>query len=246
MKTLETFLAFATLAALATPLHAQMQPSPPPTPQIVTNGEGQAQVTPDRARVHVAVETRGATAAAAATENARIQRAVLDRLRALGIPAERLTTIGYSVQPEYSHRDRQGNAVEQPRVTGYVARNTVLADVHNMAQVGPVIDAALAAGANRLGGLDMYSSREDAVRREALTNAGRAARTDAEAMAAAAGGRLGPLLELTSGGFFRPPQPLGGVVRAMEMQQADTPISVGEQTLRANVMARWQFVPSGG
>ena len=243
MKTLGTL---AALALLSAPLAAQAPQTPPP-PQIVTNGEGEAQVTPDRARIHVAVETRGATAAAAATENARIQRAVLDRLRALGIPAERLTTIGYSVHPEYSQRDRQGNPVAQPRVTGYVARNTVLADVHNMAQVGPAIDAALAAGANRLGGLDMYSSRENEVRREALSNAVRAARSDAEAMAAAAGGRLGPLLEVTSGGFFRPPPPYGAaVMRGMEVQQADTPVSPGEQTLRANVMARWQFIPSGG
>jgi len=113
-----------------------------------------------------------------------------------------------------------------------------------MAQVGPVIDASLAAGANSLGGLDMYSSREDSVRREALGNAVRAARTDAEAMASAAGGRLGPLLELTSGGFFRPPTPYAPMQR-MEAQAADTPINPGEQTLRANVMARWQFIPSG-
>ena len=244
MKTLGTL---AALALLAAPLAAQAPTTPPP-PQIVTNGEGEAQVTPDRARVHIAVETRAATAGAAASENARIQRAVLDRLRALGIPADRLTTTGYSVQPEYAHRDRNGTPVEQPRVTGYVARNTIRADVHQMAQVGTVIDAALAAGANRLGGLDMYSSREDAVRREALANAVRAARTDAEAMATAAGGRLGPLLELTSGGFFRPPPPYASAMaRGMEVQQqADTPISPGEQTLRANVMARWQFIPGGG
>ena len=245
MKTLGTI---AALALLGAPLAAQQQPTQPPVPQIVTNGEGEAQVTPDRARVHIAVETRAATAAAAAAENSRIQRAVLDRLRALGIPAERLTTVGYSVHPEYSNRGRDGTPQEQPRVIGYVARNTVLADVHNMAQVGPVIDASLAAGANRLGGLDMYSSREDVVRREALANAVRAARNDAEAMATAAGGRLGPLLELTSGGFFRPPPPYAPEMArgGIEMQQADTPIAVGEQTMRANVMARWQFIPSGG
>ena len=231
------------LAALAAPLAAQVPTPTPPPPQIVTNGEGEAQVTPDRARVHVAVETRGKTAAEAAAENARIQTAVIARLRSLGIPAERITTVGYSVQPEYN-RSRDPD-VNEPRVIGYVARNTVRADVHTMAQVGPVIDAALAAGANSLGALDMYSSREDAVRRTALTNAVAVARADAEAMASAAGGRLGPLLELTSGGFFRPPQPYEAMARGAAMQQADTPISPGEQTVRASVMARWQFIPSG-
>ena len=239
------FVPFLAAAALAAPLRAQVpNPGAPPPPQIVTNGEGEAQTTPDRARVHLAVETRAQTAAAAAAENARIQTAVIARLRAMNIPAERITTVGYSVQPEYSHRTREGVPEQQPRVIGYVARNTIRADVHNMAQVGPVIDASLAAGANRLGGLDMYSSREDSVRREALANAVRAARADAEMMATAAGGRLGPLLELTSGGFFRPQPAYAPMARGMEMQQADTPISPGEQTLRANVMARWQFIPS--
>jgi hypothetical protein len=32
----------------------------------------------------------------------------------------------------------------------------------------------------------------------------------------------------------------GGAV--MAAQAADTPIAAGEQTVRANVMARWQFV----
>jgi uncharacterized protein YggE len=240
MRPLTSFVSLVALAALAVPAAAQVAPAPPP-PQIVTNGEGEAQVTPDRARIHLAVETRAKTAAEAAAENARIQTAVIARIRALGIAAERITTVGYSVQPEYS-RVPEPN-VEQPRVIGYVARNTVRADVWRMDQVGPVIDGALAAGANRLGGLDMYSSREDAVRRQALANAVNAARADAEAMAAAAGGRLGPLLELTSGGFYRPQPAMMARGAEMAMQAADTPIAAGEQTVRANVMARWQFVP---
>jgi uncharacterized protein YggE len=238
MHRFKSFIPFAA-ALLAAPLAAQ-QPQTPPPPQIVTSGEGEAQVTPDRARIHVAVETRGPTAAAAAAENARIQTAVLTRLRTLGIPAERLLTIGYNVHPEYG-RDREGT--NQPRVIGYVARNTVRADVWQLDRVGPAIDAALAAGANSIGALDFYSSREDEVRRQALTAAVAAARADAEAMATAAGGRLGPLIELTSGGYFPPPSPV--MVRGMaEMAQAaDTPIAPGEQTFRTHVSARWQFVP---
>ncbi len=242
MRFRTSLIPLAILATLSAPLVAQVpvNPAPMPPPQIVTNGEGEAQVTPDRARIHLAVETRGKTAAEAAAENARIQTAVIARLRALGIPAERITTVGYNVQPEYS-RSRENEAT-QPRVIGYVAHNTVRADVWKMDQVGPAIDAALAAGSNRVGALDMYSSREDAVRRQALANAVNAARADAEAMATAAGGRLGPLLELTSGGFYRP-QPASAMMRGMEQQAADTPIAAGEQTVRANVMARWQFVP---
>jgi uncharacterized protein YggE len=161
-------------------------------------------------------------------------------VKTVGIPAERLSTVGYSVQPEYAY-DRDGRP---PRVTGYVARNTVRADVWNIAQVAPVIDAALAAGANSIGGLDFYSSKADEVRREALTNAVRKARTDAEVMARAAGGSLGPLIELTGGGFFSPPppRPMAEMRSMAPSQAADTPIEPGEETVRTSVTARWQFV----
>jgi uncharacterized protein YggE len=239
MRLIQSLVPLAAAAMVAAPIAAQQ--SPPPPPQIVTMGEGEAQVTPDRARIHVAVETRAPTAAAAAAANSRIQQAVLTRLRALGIPNERLLTIGYNVQPEYQY-DRQGGG--RPRISGYVARNNVRADVWEIDRVGAVIDAALAAGANSISGLDFYSSREDEIRREALADAVRKARADAEAMAVAAGGRLGPLIEIQSGGYFRPPPPMPmvGNVRMEAAQAADTPISPGEQTFRTNVTARWQFV----
>jgi uncharacterized protein YggE len=241
MRLIQSLIPFAAAAVVAMPVDAQ-QPTPPqPPPQIVTSGEGEAQVTPDRARIQIAVETRGRTAAAAADENARIQQAVLARLRALGIPAERLLTTGYNVQPEYQY-DPQGGG--RPRISGYVARNTVRADVWQIDRVGPTIDAPLGAGANSIGSLDFYSSREDEVRRQALTAAVRQARLDAEAMAVAAGGRLGALIEVQSGGYHRPPpMPFArGGVMMEAAQAADTPIAPGEQTFRTSVTARWQFI----
>jgi uncharacterized protein YggE len=107
MRLRNSLIPLAAFAALAAPLGAQA-PVPAPPPQIVTNGEGEAQVTPDRARVHLAVETRGKTAAEAAAENARVQTAVIARLRAIGIPAERSplsaitcspSTIGRGIPP---------------------------------------------------------------------------------------------------------------------------------------------------
>jgi uncharacterized protein len=214
-----------------------------PVPQIVTSGMGEARMTPDRARIHVAVETRATTAAAAAAENARIQQVVMQRLRALGIPDNRLGTAGYNVNPEYQH-DREGN---RPRVIGYVARNTILAELHDLQQVGPVIDGAIAAGANSIGGLNFYSSRTEEARRSALAEAVRAARADAEAMAVAAGGRLGMLLELSSGGGFSPPPfPPMARMEAAQGMAMDTPINPGEQTMTMHVTARWQFLGAGG
>ena len=69
------------------------------------------------------------------------------------------------------------------------------------------------------------------------------ARADAEAMATAAGGRLGLLLELSSAASFGPPRPMA-MAMARVAAPAPTPISEGTETNSASVTARWQFVPT--
>jgi uncharacterized protein YggE len=119
--------------------------------------------------------------------------------------------------------------------------NTVRADVRRLDDVGKMIDAALAKGANEISSLQFYSSKADSVRRVALAAAVANARADAEVLARAAGGSLGTLLELSSGESpIRPPQPL---VMSRMVDAKATPIESGDQTFSATVSARWQFVP---
>jgi hypothetical protein len=226
------------LVFAATPVHSQQTASQVPVPQIITSGTGETQVTPDRARIDIAVETRGATAAAAAAENARISTVVLTRIRGVGLTDQQLSTWGYNVRPEYDYNRTDG----RPRIIGYMARNTVRADVRRIDQVGQVIDAAISGGANNIGALDFYSSNLEMARQRALAQAVERARSDAQVMAAAAGGRLGPLLELSSS--FQTPAPIPYMAR-MEVSavQADqTPVSPGERTVTATVNARWRFI----
>jgi uncharacterized protein YggE len=154
-------------------------------PLVSVSASGEEQVTPDRARVMVGVQTQAPTAAQASTANARLQRAVLDTIRALGIAAEQITTTGYNVFPDQDF-DPQ---TRRPRLRGYNVQNTVVVDVRRLELAGPVLDAALARGREQVGGFQFYSSQAEAVRRRALAKAVENARQDAEAIAAAAGGR---------------------------------------------------------
>ncbi len=209
-------------------------------PVIQTSGVADVQVTPDRAAISLGVMTRAVNVAQATAENARIQRAVIEAVRAQGIPAERIGTMGFNVTPEYRH-DPRGE--RPPTITGYTVTNIVRVEVHQIDRVGPVIDAALGAGANNMHGLQFWSSNVDEARRRALGQAVSRARADAEAMAAAAGGRLGGLeaLQYNVTPDFRP---MPGVAMRMEAAMADyTPISPGEQTLTVTVTGRWLFVP---
>src|SRR5918911_985524 len=148
-------------------------------------------------------------ACAAAADNARKQRAVIDTLRKLGIAQEQISTVNFNVYPETQY-DRPN---QTPRVTGYVVSNSVRAEVRRLDQIGALIDAALASGANAISSLSFYASNTDEARRPALSQAVAKARQDAETLARAAGGALGELLELTTV-EYHPPRPL--LVAAMQ------------------------------
>lgn len=215
--------------------------SPVGPPALVTSGQGEAKVMPDRASVLVNVQTRGLTAASAAADNAQRTRAVMDAIAKLGVPKDQLSTEGYSVYPELRY-DRDGGS---PKVTGYVVTNTVRAETHRPEQAGAIIDASLGAGANLINSLSFYASNIDEPRRQAIAIAVSNARADAEAMARAAGGTLGPLLELSTQGPTIPPRPMFDLgVRAKMAQAEPTPVSPGLQTVVVMVNARWQFVAS--
>jgi hypothetical protein len=233
----------------AAPVAAQQVPrsmSPMQGPDIVTAATGEARVTPDRAQIHIGVQTRAATAAQAGTDNASKSRAVIDAIKAKGISAEQIATSEYNLYPEYEQQE-QPRAGQGPRVIGYVATNTVRVEVRRLDQVGPIIDAALAAGANMVNAIQFFASNVDAARRTALAEAVTRARGDADALARAAGGSLGALLELNT--QSPPVRPMYGAERVMRMDAgavAQTPIEPGQQTLAVWVSGRWAFVPGGG
>ena len=215
---------------------------PPPPPSITTSGIGESTVVPDRAMLSVAVESQGQTAAAAGAENARLQTRVIDAVKAAGVAAPQIRTSGYNVFPEYT----QPSTGKGPRISGYRAHNTVQIEIRNLESVGKVIDAVLGAGATNLSGLSLFASNTDPARREALQKAVAKARADAEVTAAAAGGSLGPLLELSTQGISGP-QPvyrqMAGDMAVRAMAQQQTPVEAGEMTVQAFVIVRWQFVP---
>ena len=218
---------------------AESPPSPAvPQPQVVASASGEARLAPDRATVLIGVETRAATATAAARENNGRQQGVIAAIVSAGVPREQISTESYNVMPDM-RSDRPG---QNPVVVGYVVSNVVRVDVRRTDQVGPVIDAALGKGANRIQSLEFYSSNTDAGRRQALAEAIGKARGDAEAMARAAGGKLGPLVEAST--TESGPRPLYRLAGVSDKSAFATPIEPGELTVRVEVTTRWHFVPS--
>lgn len=227
------------LATAIAPLQAQNAASrEPERPSISVSAQGSTRITPDRATVQIGVQTQGLTAAAASAENARVAQRVIAAVKALGIGAEQISTVNYSVSPEYRHIENR-----PPEVMGYRVHNTVVVDVRQIEQVGRVIDASLGAGANMINSLNFYASNTEEARRVALAAAVEKARLDAEIIARAAGGTLGGLAQASVGSYMIPMR--GDIaMRAVAGGTAapPTPVEPGSELLTVQVTTRWYFI----
>jgi uncharacterized protein len=230
---------------LAVPLAAQPprpggeEKSMEAIPVLTVSGSGQARVAPDEATVRLGVLVQAPTAHEAQDRVNRAAGAVLAAIGRLGIPAERIQTTGLNLGPQYaqSRSESQG-----PRITGYQASNTVTVRIDDLARVGPVIDAGLAAGANTLDGVDFGLRDEGTARAAALTDAVRQARTKAEALAAALGVRLVEIVEVAEEGVAVSPPPFQARSMAMAAM-APTPVAAGQVGVDASVTVRWRIAP---
>lgn len=230
------------LAAASTAAAQETRVDAPTIPVLTVSAEGDARVTPDEATVRLGVFTQAPTAREAQDQVSRTAGAILEAVRRLGIPAERIQTSDLSLGPVYG-QGRPGNEPEEPRIVGYQASNVVSIQVEQLDKVGPVIDAGLGAGANRLDGV-MFGLRNDRqARAEALTQAVEAARSKADALARALKVRLVRILEVAEGGISVSPPPfLKGRMAAAE-SMADTPVSPGQVGVAATVTIRWEIAP---
>ena len=242
--------------ALVAALVAQGATQLAPSPTVSTSGRAEAHAAPDRATVVVAVETRAASASEAAALNATATSAVLAALRANGLTSAELSTTGFTVWTDYVRpvpiaANASSVRPAQPGVT-FVARNGVSVDVRVLANLSKVIDAALGAGATSIGQIQFASMRTDEMRKEALSAAVHQARADAEAIARAAGGSLGSLVELTTLGggpgatlySLSGSAVAGGVANSSVQIRAasPTPLAAGDVPVLVTVIGRWKFV----
>lgn len=237
-------LAFAAgligLSGLSASASAQTTGAPAtPAPQITVSARGEVQVAPDRARVQVGVETQAKTAALAASENNTKQTAILAAIKKLGVPAAQITTLNFNVSPIQRYDDKERRVV----IDGYQVSNIVQVVTDKLDQTGPIIDAALASGANRVAGLDFLVKDPSSARDAALAQAVQSARRQAEVAAKAAGGSLGEMLEINVNEYERPePRPMVAMAAKMDAAGAPTPISEGMTTVSVGVSTRWRFV----
>ena len=209
---------------------AQQSPTPE-TPVVVTTGEGLVQAVPDRAWITISAESRAGNPREAQRRNVEAMTPVIDKLRAAGIPADAIRTIGYDLQQEWDF-------VNNKRVSrGYVARNTIEVRVDTIDRVGELLEMAVGSGATSVGGIRFDLKDRGKLEREALRLAVAEARADADAAAAAAGLTIARVLRIDAQRFGGGPVPMPRMAMMREQAAASDapPISAGQIEIRAQV-----------
>ncbi|MBF6560399.1 MAG: SIMPL domain-containing protein [Candidatus Binataceae bacterium] len=231
-------LAVITLAAIALPGGAAAATDSGASGQrtIQVSGNGEVQAAPDFAVLSLAIETHAATAAEAAGRNGALAQKVGAALKAKLGDNGKTWTGGYSLYPEYSD-DNRPNA--KPTVTGYQAANSITVETGALDLVGPLIDAAIAAGANRINSLDFNLRNDTLPRNQAIAKAAKDAQAQAQALADALGVKLGPIVSATTISESRP-EPMMARMATMAVGSS-TPVQAGEVTVPATVSLTYQI-----
>jgi len=201
--------------------------------KLIVQGEGKTSAAPDKATVVLGVQTRDASAAVAATENARLMNETITALLAAGITENEIQTSGYTLGTE--PQDVSVMTGEKQKAPVFLASNTVTVNLNNTADVGRVLDAAVSAGSNSIQEVSFDLQNPGPQRDQALTLAIQDARRKAEIAAKAAGVKLGRVLEISEG--------YGYVAAASRSAAFDvaTPILPGKMEITASVTVTYEI-----
>lgn len=234
-------LRFAALAVVLLPpaaaLAQAIAPAPPVAPAtraIRVSGEGKVYVAPDVARVLVGAVTTGKDLGKVTQDAAAVLHKVLAELSKVGIAPRDVRTVRHDVQVERPWNSSTGRA---GAISGYTVNDQVQVTVRDLARLGAVLDQVTRAGGNTIDQLSMEKEELGPDRARALALAYAAAHTKAEAIAAAAGVKLGEVIDVEEGGTQRGPIPIMANRVALAESAQATPVAAGDLEVAGTVTA---------
>jgi hypothetical protein len=203
---------------------------------LTLSAAGEVQAAPDTARITLGVSVQAPDAAAAMRLSAARMAQVLAALKQQGLPERDIQTSDIGLNPQYVYDQGQ-----PPKLTGYEARNDVILTVDDLGRLGPVLDAASAAGAAEIRGISFGFKAPKTAEDEARRRAVKALTAKAELYAQAEGLHLVRLQSLAETGGYQPGPPQPMFARAMAAPA--TPVEAGQLSVRVEVSAVYEMAP---
>ena len=208
---------------------------------VSVTGSGEVKAQPDMAYVTLGVEARRPTLAEARTEvNATVER-IMALTRELKIEPKFVDSTRLQVQPDY----RWDEKASQQVLLGYVVSRQVDVELHDLDRLGTLLEKSVSAGVNQVGGARLDSSRRKELERSALAQAVDDARLNADALARAAGAKLGPVQSLNTTGMMPVPMYAERAMTVAAASKADgaaESYQPSEMKFTANVSAQFELL----
>lgn len=189
---------------------------------ISVTGTGRFSAAPDAALLTLGVDANAATLAEATGDAARRMTAVVARVKSFGVADADIATVAYSVDPRMAPSDPTRRD-EPPRIVGYHVANVAQVTVRKLPDAGPILDAAVSAGANTVRGIRFTLVDPSAAQSQARASAVADALAKARQLAGAAGVKLGPVLSIRESAVSQPIP-----MRAMSIRAEATPVEPGQ------------------
>lgn len=204
-------------------------------PEVKVCGSGSVTMQPDMAEISLGVvaEAEDAVGAQQAV-NARVE-AVRQALADAGVAKEDIT-LGY--MSVYGRYDYSGDTEV---LTGYTASHYLTVRTRDLDAAGELIDVALAAGANRLDGVNFIAEDKAAAYARALNLAVQDAHSRAQVVAQAQDAQLGGLVsieEQADYGYFG----YAMMDRAEDASGTGTQLDKGSVTVTATVYTTYELM----
>lgn len=227
------------IGAFGTPAFAQYfgQQEQQADRTLSVTGFATEKVSPDDIFISLSVETRNTTVTAALAANSHTMGRVISALNSTGVPPNNISTSQLGITPIIS----EPTGIAPGIITSYDVMNTIQITLSNSTSVSTLIDTAVGAGANRLGGVQFKFSPskskeiEDALIKEAVADA----RARADLVASAAGVTINGIKSIgINAGMPGPYYGPLGLALPLEADHVNTPIMAGQRefSVSANVV----------
>jgi uncharacterized protein YggE len=171
---------------------------------FIATGESTISTQPDKAEITLGISRRDSDIKRAQSQANTTINTITQKLTELGIKREDIQTLNYSIYPNYDYQNSAQNIV------GYSIDVSLKINLTNFELLNQVVDAATAAGANQIGGIQFTLSKEKEqdVRKQAREQAIEDAKKNAQELSRLSGVKLGKVINVSEGGSDSSPIPL--------------------------------------
>ncbi len=204
---------------------------------ITISGSGKVTAVPDIAVVMLGAQTEKRTVSEAQRENTRVMNALHERLASLGLPPDDIATSQYTVYPQYDWNDGRQT------LRSYQVASQVTVKIREFDTIAAVLALIGELGLNQVGGLNFTIDDPEHFRQAARLKALKQARLKAQALAEAAGVRLGRIVSFSEsdGGVNPPPYPLYAMKEASGGAAAAPDVAPGSQEVPVSVTVSYEI-----